>query len=144
MAAAINSDDRRWSPARCMFMLYYGAALADRQMSHEEATALAALVARAPSLHELSDDVVARMTDEVIEAHQNNRMAAITQRALQDLPRDEALAVAVYANCADIIRADRSVRGSERRFMQQLSQTLKVPRSKAALIDKVMDSKNRH
>jgi uncharacterized tellurite resistance protein B-like protein len=136
--------DQPWTRRRCMYVLYYAAALADKEFTYDEAIALAALVARARSLQGMPDELADDIRGDLLRAQSKGQIQLHIEQALRDLPQDERFALTVYANCADIIRADRVIRSSERRFMDLVARELKLNKTRRDLIDRVLDAKNRH
>lgn len=136
--------DQPWTRRKCMYVLYYSAALADKEFTYDEAIALAALISRARSLQGMPDELADDIRGELLRAQAKNQLQLHVEQALRDLPPDERYTLAAYANCADIIRADRVIRTSERRFMDLVARELKLSKQRRDQIDRVLDAKNRH
>ena len=97
-----------------------------------------------PSIRELSDEALEDFRRRTQWACDAGLLDEELDKALSGLNADTATGLSIYANCADIIRADRKIRSSEARFMDKVSKALDIPEKQRALIDKVMDAKNRH
>lgn len=133
----------RWSLAKCIFVLLCAAGLSDRRLSIEEREEIGALAARSPSMHEIADSAREAMWREVLGVYESGDWDKFVSLALNALPRDVALGRAIYAQCADIVFADRVVKGAERRFLTRLARSTGLAHADVNLIDKVMALKNR-
>ena len=103
------------------------------------------LVTQSQRLADLRASERAALRDEIMQAVRDETLGYLVERAAGDLAaEDEALALGVYANCADLVRADRVIDEEERRFMATLAERLGLAPGKRDLIDEVMDRKNRH
>ncbi len=136
--------EQSWSTARCHYMVYFTAMYCDRDAPPQEQMAFDALVRRAPYIRELSDEALDDFRQRALWASEGGLLESDFNKALAGLNADAATGLSIYANCADIIRADRIIRGREQRFMDKLAKSLGLQKKQRALIDKIMDAKNRH
>ncbi len=135
----------RWSPAQCQFTFIAITALIDRKLTAEEEFEALALGARGQTMQELDlptmqgwlRDVIAERTDEAALWRRARKAAA-------DFPQDLAMRRAIYAHCADIAHADRTVKRRELRVLKFIARELRLPGEDRRKIDLVMDLKNRH
>ncbi|MEQ9507195.1 MAG: TerB family tellurite resistance protein [Hyphomonas sp.] len=136
--------EQNWSAARCHYVVYFTAMYCDEDVAPQEQAAFEALVRRVPCIRELSDETIENFKKRTQWACDAGLLDEELERALSGLNADTVTGLSIYANCADIIRADRKIRSSEVRFMDKVSKALGIPEMQRALIEKVMDAKNRH
>jgi uncharacterized tellurite resistance protein B-like protein len=136
--------EQTWSAARCHYVIYFTAMYCDEDAAPQEQVTFDALVRRVPSIRELSDETLEDFRKRTLWACDAGLLDEELDKALSGINADTATGLSIYANCADIIRADRKIRSSEVRFMDKVAKALGIAKQDRALIDKVMDAKNRH
>lgn len=141
----MTASTPRWSPARCQFTLIAITALIDRKLTSEEEFEALAVGARAGSMHELDVTTTQGWLREVVaERNDDAALKRRARRAIEDFPKDQAMRRAIYAHCADIAFADRTLKSGERRFLGSVAKDLGLARTDQRKINAVMALKNRH
>lgn len=130
--------------AQRQFIIMLAAAFADRKLAVEEDVEIRAIMARARSTQELSEEARARLWDEAMAERKAGRWSAYVDQAITYFPTDPLMAHSIYAHCADIAYADRTLKASEMRFLRRLAKQLAIPSADRARINAVMEAKNRH
>lgn len=135
--------------AWCVLALLYAAARSDPRadkgsdMRAEEEIAIDSLAMRSRTLFGLSQEEIDRCMDEyraMLEGR--NSVSSLVEAACESLPSEEGLAEAVFAQCADIVMADRDVDAFERDFLTELAGLLRLSQAKRRDILQVMLWKN--
>jgi len=128
----------------CVLALLYAAARSDADtLAPEEEVTLAALAMRTPTLFKLSPELYNTYLADYRELLRGrNSVSALVEAACASLPRQDGLAEAIFAQCADMVMADREVVSLEDEFLRDLATELRLSGSKTREIMQVMRWKN--
>ena len=133
---------RLWTQAKCHIAIYLAAVYCDGEEQPQETVAVAALISRSPTLHDLSAEAIEGYINELQPAFFQGQTDDLMEEALKNLPPRLEEALAIYANCVDIVLADRQLKAEEHRFLSRLAQCFRLPADKRARIDRVIFAKN--
>lgn len=102
-----------------------------------------ALAQRTRPLHHLSAGQVAAHVEAISALINTQGPGAVLERALADLPADAGMREALFAQCADIVYADRAITGAEQGFLEHLALRLDIDPALAEEVRIVIAMKNR-
>jgi len=139
-----NMREPVWSVAKCHAVLYTAATCVDGSVPPSESTELLSLLTRAPTLFELSVDVLTGFVEEVQVAATVNDLDQLIDHALRTLPYSEIQSLSIYANCCELIYADHELHPKEEAFLKKIARKLRLPKSSQKLIERVLQEKARH
>lgn len=130
------------SPAEAIYALLAAAAAVDGKISAEESEELTALCHRSRTLAKLAPAKLEAMRAAIAPRLEPGKLGALIDHAAKSLP--QKMRRSVFAHCADIIFADRSVMKSERDFLTRLIALLGLPAAEAEEMLRAIRAKNMH
>lgn len=100
------------------------AAYCDDSLPIEDRVEVEALALRTQSLHTYSSAEVHKFWDDFLIDHRKHGLARLTERGCDSVPLVPEYRQAVFAQCADIVFADRVVNPLEHTFLKRLAKLL--------------------
>lgn len=129
-------------PAEAIYALLAAAAAVDGKISSEESVELTALCHRSRTLSKLGAERLEALRAAIAPRLERGKIAALIDHAAKSLPKKMRLAI--FAQCADLIFADRTVMKSEREFLTRLIALLALPADQAEAMLRAIRAKNAH
>lgn len=134
-----DPESKEW----CVLGLMVAAAYADGVCPAEEEETMSSLATRTPTLFDLAPETY----DAFIKQHEDflqgrNSVLPLVEHIAQRMPKHPGLPAAVFAQCADIVYADRKITGEEIEFLTEIADQLGLPKAQREPILRIMRIKN--
>lgn len=138
-----TGQNKAWSVLALLYAAARSDAASDSDMRAEEEVTIDSLTIRTRSLFGASQETIDAFMDEYREILKGrNSVRPLIEAACARLPREEGLAEAIFAQCADVVMADREVVGIEDEFLRELADELRLAPGRRRDIVEVMLWKN--
>ncbi len=138
-----TGQNKAWAVLALLYAAARSDAATDSDMRAEEEVTIDSLTIRTHTLFGISQETVSAFMGEYREILRGrNSVSPLIEAACTRLPREEGLAEAIFAQCADVVMADREVVGIEDEFLRELADELRLSPGRRRDIVEVMLWKN--
>lgn len=136
-------SDPRFPQAWCFLALLLAASMSDNIIHPEEEIEIDALAVRTRTLAALTQEEMDRFFGEHREIlDRQNSVYALADLACEKLSAGEGAEEAIFAQCVDIVLADRVLVPEESQFLQHIADALGISRRSRDEIMRVITWKN--